>query len=738
MSKILSLEDLAKIKIDENGIIKEKSSEEIANMETEERRNNSNQLNALKVDHSIEIPTNIYKNIKTHVGNINLTAFAPYNFVPLNDRVVASNFRKDDVPFDHYHENKFTGYLSLQIISKTPIYLRDLLTEEESKIVDQLDKKLDSLDNKSMEFKEKFEQKMGIIKNFYSPGDGKFKISGSTLRGLTRNNVEIVSYSKIGFIDKDRKFHYRAMADMSVDLKEKFKNEMLDGDKNIGFFQTVKAGYLIKDGNNYKIKPAVKPNPVCEFFRVEEDTAQKVNTSNYPISAVVNGKREINPGYKIGFKKVKFTFQPYQKHTIPIYSQPLLFSKVDYIYDSTDPAAPSSAHEGVIVYSGWIPSKNKGKHLHWVIGKASNSTPLNFLPGVIEDYKNDEGRVKDANLLDWFIKFSTDEVPCFYKSEIVFENGKMIEKVKSFGHTGIFRLAYEKNLKDFIPAVHLDNNVIDISESIFGNETDFAGRIFFEDAELLKSESQNPLLNSCYLQTLSNPKPTTFQHYIIQQEISPEYRRDGEFQGLKGLKHYNSTDVSIRGNKIYWHKENVDFSASAEDIEKHLNQLTKAKCIDAGTTFTGRIRFENLSDVELGALLFALDLPQGCCHKIGMGKPLGLGSIHISPILHLSNRKNRYTAIDSEWTSELPESTEEEINIGHFKNKFASYILNALGISGSTWNDLWKVDRLNELKIMLDYDHKPDYNKTKYMSMQNKDFRNRPVLPKPSDVIKEE
>ena len=100
-------------------------------------------------------------------------------------------------------------------------------------------------------------------------------------------------------------------------------------------------------------------------------------------------------------------------------------------------------------------------------------------------------------------------------------------------------------------------------------------------------------------QNLSGPKPTTFQHYLTQ--VSEE---------VKDLKHYNPDSSgklsAIRGNKIYWHKENENWIASNADVEKFPNQFpSKINPVRKDTLFSGRIRFENLSDVELGALLFA-------------------------------------------------------------------------------------------------------------------------------------
>ena len=47
------------------------------------------------------------------------------------------------------------------------------------------------------------------------------------------------------------------------------------------------------------------------------------------------------------------------------------------------------------------------------------------------------------------------------------------------------------------------------------------------------------------------------------------------------------------------------------------------------TTFRFRLRVRNLSDVELGALLWLLNLDEGHYHRLGGAKPLGFGSVKI-------------------------------------------------------------------------------------------------------------
>ena len=89
-------------------------------------------------------------------------------------------------------------------------------------------------------------------------------------------------------------------------------------------------------------------------------------------------------------------------------------------------------------------------------------------------------------------------------------------------------------------------------------------------------------------------------------------------------------------------------------------QHTLMKPLRPGLTFTFRIHFENLSDVELGALLWAVhplqpdpDRPLYLAHHLGMGKPLGMGSVHLTASLTLTPRhrdgdKGRYEKLFTE------------------------------------------------------------------------------------------
>lgn len=697
-----------------------------------------------------------------HTSNIIDPAWAPYNFVPLSEKVVPSE--ETPLDFDRYYidENnkRYTGYIQIDIETKTPLFIRGTSTENDIK--------------QNKESKDK--------PGFFSPA-GITYIPGSSLRGMTRTLVEIMSYGKFDFFEKDKKFHYRSFMDKSSNLKEAYRNKIVTGDQNVGWSQKVKAGYLIKEGMGYKIKPAEVDANGCQYYRVEENDVISAGVLTERMSQVVNGNRDKNPHYNIWFKKVRFTAVPPNKYGPPTYSVNLKFSKVTGICDIGNTLLNSK--EGTLVHTGWVGNPRIGKHLHWVIGPSSNNE-IPITKEIIKDYKNDKNRDKDINLLEWLEKPGVREIPCFYIQEGV--------SVKSFGHTGLFRVPYDKKVEDFVYICdEHKKDLCDIPTAIFGNEKDFSGRVFFEDAGLVLKEGQtkeNIVLEEKQPRILSTPKPTTFNHYLCQPEApEPVFKNINErdFNSLlrslstneqtvlnnnfsvqngkngniyrpnnpisdndkteiykilviknatkhirefKKIRDWNSNGC-IRGYKLYWHRSGTNWVDPAVQDHTQINddQHTIIRPIKDGVTFSGRIRFENLSDVELGAILFALELPDGCCHKLGMGKPLGLGSVKIAPKLFLSVRKARYENLFTEWKTPIEESTAEEKNILYFKSKFEEYIVKEIGKTGTK---LWDIDRVKEFKRMLDFNNKPDDDKTKYMGLG--EFRGRRVLPKPTKV----
>ncbi len=544
--------------------------------------------------------------------------------------------------------------------------------------------------------------------DFFSSAD-KIRIPGSSLRGMVRKLVEIVSFGKFGFFD-DKRLYFRSFADVTGSLKKIYSDKMI---QEIQGAYTIKplAGYLKKQrSGNFVIIPALLKDNLT-YYKIEESLL--LGKPFYPHAMSISfqnreGETRYKPNkyYKFFTKSVVFKKESPKGHKL---TKNLYYGRVTAIQE--DATNLAGWEKGTLVCTGWVPSKRKGKHTHWVVNEEDRSGKhLDIDDNLLKSYKDDVNRDERANLLEQ-LKKHPEGVPCFYITD---EQGK----ATSFGHTGMFRLAYEKTIGDHIPDNLKDKTKTDLAEAIFGKvgkEKTIPGRVFFEDA-FLKEGQQNVLMETKSPQILAAPKPTTFQHYLVQTQ-----------DDNKQLNHYNPNSA-IRGYKLYWHKSGNGWEERDKDkIQKAPKQYTEITPVKPETRFSGRIRFENLSQVELGALLFSLGLPKGCCHKLGMGKPLGLGSVKIIPKLYLSDRKKRYTELFAEWSNDIPES----VKIQDIKASFEQYVLEKIGESNH--QTLWATERLQELKLMLDYElgkKLENDGKIRYMDIERKEFKDRPILPK--------
>ncbi|MCL4440398.1 MAG: TIGR03986 family CRISPR-associated RAMP protein [Firmicutes bacterium] len=394
-----------------------------------------------------------------------------------------------------------------------------------------------------------------------------------------------------------------------------------------------------------------------------------------------------------------------------------------------------------------ISGKMEGKKHDWLINEPDLKAEKIPVPKEdIRAYENDDNRYVDKKNKDDFMKKDGNLlrllnigleklVPCFY---VLWKDTSGRERV-SFGHTGYFRLAYKKSVGDHIPEHISKANLIDMTDAIFGKEAEFAGRVFFEDAVLVPGHN-NIYMDEVSPKILSGPKATTFQHYLEQKTSN-----------VKTLSHWNSPDADIRGNKMYWHKNINDNELSwREEVVNPDTQHTVIRPVRPLLKFVGRIRFENLSEEELGALLFVLALPGNHYHKLGMGKPLGLGSVKITPKLIITSRLERYLKL---FSGEGWALAEKPGVIDAFITQFEQYIMEHLRHSNS--NDLgnaktlWDTERLRQLKCMLDWQNTviPGWSeKTRYMEIEHpnpqarngteNEYKNRPVLPDPEKVVK--
>jgi CRISPR-associated protein (TIGR03986 family) len=321
------------------------------------------------------------------------------------------------------------------------------------------------------------------------------------------------------------------------------------------------------------------------------------------------------------------------------------------------------------------------------------------------------------------------------------------ENVIYFGHAPFFRIAAtltdagKKRAvtpRDMIPEAVRDRpDHYDMAEALFGyidkgdserhaqgdKQRAYASRISVSDAVV--EGTQSDFYEAEFVpKVLGGPKPTTFQHYLEQPREA--------YSDKSKLHHYATTPrPKLRGHKRYWLQRITGIESVREpDASKHDDtQHTRMKPVKAGITFKFTVRFENLSDAELGALAWALYLPCSAEHRhqLGMGKPYGMGMVKLTPTLRLIDRQARYGQLfDGErWATAECEAQPES-----FIAAFEAYIAKQLG-TGKSFRDL---PRICELNVMLT-PQAPD-RKFTYMTIEpENEYKDRPVLPRPSEVV---
>lgn len=612
---------------------------------------------------------------------------SPYNFVSLNQTVVPSNAQEID--FSVY--DGLSGYIDVTVTTQTPMFIR------------------------------------GIRAEFFKIGE-QMAIPGSSFRGLIRTMVEMMSYGK--FVNfEDRELYHR------LTVIDDTKAEKSGIRKKIGFL------YFDKSTNAkcFKIYEA-KEKPT----QYERDANYSRNEFTYEIE-LTGGKTyvKINTGSFGG-----------QNH---------LIQNFKVLYEQKENT------EGIVIDEKIVKSFKEDDT------RKTKKDMANLL--VLAE--------KPKSFIDKLLRRSTYiGVPIWYEIDAE-------QNIVSFGHCKNYRVPYDYSIGNHahIPANIQNETKADFAESIFGKSKGdlTASKVYFEDLKAAQTTVEENILN-----TLATPKPTAYQMYL-EQDGQPLKTWSNEAK-IRGNKQYWHRDTN-KNNKQNWRNfefRKLDFDKFrlnqyekdqivSETIYKYRNgqiqldrdrnpiveiyktnnyaewpksiqekvskvimsnetiQFSIIQAIPPKTSFTGRIRFDNLSPEELGALLCALNLPAGCCHKIGMGKPLGLGSIRVEAELSLINRKERYKNLfdmNGNWNEAKIKETEDI-----YKKDFSNHIFKEVGQEDkNNATSFWDLPRMKELKKMLTFDTQLQADEawlkmTRYQIIQpTNEFKLRPVLPKSEEV----
>lgn len=271
-----------------------------------------------------------------------------------------------------------------------------------------------------------------------------------------------------------------------------------------------------------------------------------------------------------------------------------------------------------------VDSFSKGKNHNSVFEKSSR-TPVSVPDAAIERLRvnldryspNNEQRKKDFQAaFDKLLSGKLKYLPVWY----ILENGNYY-----FAPSQMSRSIYFNKPIDLLKKQDLDKcaSRTNICEAcaLFGIVSDrdesFAvpSRVRFADAECL---TENPLDKIYRLPILANPRLSSFEFYLSNPNNS--FGADDK-------------ETRIAGRKYYWHNNKANISADAQN-KKNNKMDNSVRLVKAGTEFRFEVFFDRITENALRRLVFAINLGENNidgkqCHKIGHGKPIGLGSVKI-------------------------------------------------------------------------------------------------------------
>lgn len=424
--------------------------------------------------------------------------------------------------------------------------------------------------------------------HFFRGANGKYMIPGSTARGMVRENMQILGFGLIrpGEDLEDYQIYFREMASAAGSVNGPLRkyyqgalgiqSKKSPEGKTYTIPEKVCSGYLFREGDAYYIRPTAEP-----FIRVS---------------------RKMKDVQQFGTEDARLVPVSYQAAD----------GVVKRILSAGE--APADMRRGVLFYTG-KPVGKVPNHLYLFPEEDAAAEPIPVSPEDILSYRADlESRTKSLKAYSesfWKLPEEGEHKPIFFA-----RHGEHLY----FGMSLFLRIGYQYPLSAGLPRRHREmigqeRITLDYPNAILGfagKKESYRSRVSFGDFTAVGDPQEQPEVRAI----LSGPKPSYYPGYVA----------DG--------KNYNDVDpgsaddrdrFQLRGYKQYWLKP-VQPTTVPKGKEKAGATL---RPLPEGTEFTGTVRFQNLTNLELGLLLWSLRLEEGCFQTVGMGKPYGYGRMKV-------------------------------------------------------------------------------------------------------------
>lgn len=502
---------------------------------------------------------------------------APFNFVPLSEKVYYPGWA-DKVSHDIPFSDGESGVIEIEMEAMTPVFVRNGHTQADAN------------------------DKTGEYVSFSKNSDGQYFIPATSIKGMIRNVLEIMSFGKMNQISDDR-YGFRDLNNQR-DYMSKFQA----GKVSCGYLRKISNNEIeiVDHGIPYRIShseiDAKLKSSIANFCTSREDLKSDANRTarkKYQLLGNRNltfkfNEDSITKRARVDNRRfVNFDNNGKIEGTIVLTGQPGVRKK------SFDNKKQKEVWSGKF-YEFVFPSEIKGTEILPI----QNETDLRFKDFLFIH--------KDSS--DWmnFRKLQFDrgeQVPVFFITDDI---GKIVH----FGLSYLYKIPYKYRIKDCLYETH-KKELPDLADLIFGNQKiGLKGRVQFSHAKLITGE-----LDKIVEPLMGSPKASYYPIYL-KQNSSNGVLNDKFYQT------YSSNTPSLKGWKRYpVHDKETRLFNIDDKQRKNVSPFIPLK---SGSKFSFKLRYHNLKPEEIGSLLASITLNNsGGFHSLGFAKSYGYGKIRL-------------------------------------------------------------------------------------------------------------
>ena len=556
----------------------------------------------------------------------------PYNFVPALPRDKVTGELGDRAPVGHgrYHPDRWTGRIAVKLTTVTPLLIPDAseITEAEN-------------GHKT------FPVRMGA--------DGKPYLPPTSIKGMLRAAYEAVTNSRLSvFEDHDTRLAYRLPAKTGTGVIPARVEKRATG-LHLRLLDVANLPRYDKRGRvSAKIKYPVTGNLPRHGDRVFVKVERTKNGIR-KVSAIQLWEQDIFPGndWKRGWVLVtNANIGKKQNERVFIEDDNDTFIEID--------GKITELWENLILDYQKIHKKDLEE-------RKRNQIPYDKYQGDSPGKTAWSRHIYDENQLTLkegilcYVQLTADCNP----------DDAQTKDVIALQPVTISRRLYNQQPLDLLPKTlrpAADKSLLSPADRVFGwvnqkGKGSYKGHVRIHSVECKTSQAEatnNFDHPGVPLAILGQPKPSQTRFYTAEDKHGTPIQKDSRSSEAQNKEYgYESTNRGLRGRKVYphhgelpagyWDNPQEDRTSdetdgryqeyrrpSGED-ERDSQNRSITGWVNPDTEFTFDIDISNLSDVELGALLWLLNLPEGFHHRLGGGKPLGFGSVRVEANLDSSD-----------------------------------------------------------------------------------------------------